>query len=83
MSVSDDVCETNVDDEPMMISSAVDFRELRCLRNKIHINLFITFWLSNSCWIVSAIIQVRKRRDPRRAVHIIYAKTFDKDNYLG
>ncbi len=35
-------------------------REMRCLRNKIHTNLFITFVLSNSCWIGTAVIQVRK-----------------------
>ena len=34
------------------------FREMRCLRNKIHTNLFFTFVLSNACWIGTAVIQV-------------------------
>lgn len=35
-------------------------REMRCLRNKIHTNLFITIILSNSCFIVTALVQVRE-----------------------
>lgn len=34
-------------------------RELRCLRNKIHVNLFVTFWGTKSCFIATAILQVR------------------------
>ena len=35
------------------------YREMRCLRNKIHINLFCTFIFTNSWWFISLIIQVR------------------------
>ena len=33
-------------------------REMRCLRNKIHTNLFLSLLTSNLCWILIAIIQV-------------------------
>jgi len=33
------------------------FKEIRCLRNKIHSNLFLTFILANTCWILTAIMQ--------------------------
>ena len=33
------------------------FREMRCLRNKIHANLFLTFILTNTCWIITAVMQ--------------------------
>ena len=32
-------------------------REMRCLRNKIHSNLFLTFILTNTCWIITAVMQ--------------------------
>ena len=32
-------------------------REMRCLRNKIHANLFLTYILANSCWILTAVMQ--------------------------
>jgi len=33
------------------------FKEMRCLRNKIHSNLFLTFILTNSCWIITSVMQ--------------------------
>ena len=33
-------------------------REIQCLRNKIHANLFITYVLTQSCWIVLTLIKV-------------------------
>ncbi len=36
-------------------------RELRCLRNKIHLNLFISYWITDLCWIIAQALQVRKR----------------------
>ena len=30
---------------------------MRCLRNKIHANLFLTYMLANSCWILTALMQ--------------------------
>ena len=35
------------------------FREMRCLRHKIHIGLFFTLILSDMSWIFTALIQVR------------------------
>ena len=32
-------------------------REMRCLRNKIHTNLFLTYILANTCWILTALMQ--------------------------
>ena len=32
-------------------------REMRCLRNKIHSNLFLTFILADTCWITTAVMQ--------------------------
>ena len=29
------------------------FREMRCLRNKIHANLFLTYILANSFWLAT------------------------------
>merc|ERR550532_2924849 len=33
----------------------LSLREVRCLRNKIHANLFFSYILSISCWIVTAL----------------------------
>jgi hypothetical protein len=33
-------------------------REMRCLRHKIHTNLFLSLLTSNLCWILIAVIQV-------------------------
>ena len=35
------------------------FRDLRCLRNTIHANLFITYILTDFLWIVNLSIEVR------------------------
>ena len=35
------------------------FRELRCLRHKIHMGLFLTFLLADLSWIFTALIQVK------------------------
>ena len=42
----------------MIICSFYINREMRCLRNRIHINLFCTFIFTNSWWFASIIIQV-------------------------
>ena len=49
------------------------FREMRCLRNKIHINLFLTFIFTNSWWFASIIIQVwiQKNVQSKRIWHIL------------
>lgn len=41
----------------MAITIFFYFKEMRCLRNKIHSNLFLTFILANTCWILTAIMQ--------------------------
>jgi len=38
-------------------SICIYFKEMRCLRNKIHANLFLTYILANSCWILTAAMQ--------------------------
>ncbi|XP_023322237.1 diuretic hormone receptor [Eurytemora carolleeae] len=38
-------------------SICIYFKEMRCLRNKIHANLFLTYILANSCWILTAVMQ--------------------------
>ena len=40
-----------------MIYTVCPDREMRCLRNKIHSNLFLTFILTNTCWIITAVMQ--------------------------
>ncbi|XP_059084966.1 diuretic hormone receptor-like [Tigriopus californicus] len=37
------------------------FKEIHCLRNKIHTNLFVTYILSNMFWILSATIHSTKQ----------------------
>ena len=39
------------------LNSCCYLREMRCLRNKIHSNLFLTFILTNSCWIITSVMQ--------------------------
>jgi hypothetical protein len=40
-----------------MSKSPLLSREMRCLRNKIHTNLFLTYILANTCWILTALMQ--------------------------
>ena len=36
------------------------FRELRCLRHKIHIGLFVTVGIANLTWLLTASLQVTR-----------------------
>jgi hypothetical protein len=44
--------------KPLIQQILTNFREMRCLRHKIHIGLFLTFLLADLSWIFTALIQV-------------------------
>ena len=47
-------------------------REMRCLRHKIHANLFVSLLTSNLGWILIAVLQVRKGRLFLCGNHFLY-----------
>lgn len=49
---------------PLSLSLSVALRELRCLRNTIHANLFFTYIMSALFWILLLSVQVRRARYP-------------------
>ena len=36
-----------------LISRLLNFRKLRCLRHKVHVGLFLSFWLYSLSWIIT------------------------------
>ena len=42
---------------------------MRCLRNKIHANLFLTFILTNSCWITTSVMTSLQHSSSSLEVH--------------
>jgi hypothetical protein len=34
------------------------YREMRCMRHKIHIGLFLTYIFADLAWIITALLQV-------------------------
>lgn len=50
------------------------YRDLRCLRNTIHINLFLTYILSIFLWILTLSLQVRKLLFCNISAYIFYRR---------
>lgn len=48
----------------------LSFRELRCLRHKIHIGLFTTLFLTDVSWIFTAVVQSLIHIDNSTAIHV-------------
>ena len=46
------------------------------MRNKIHANLFVTYILANFCWILSANVQVSRRRAQPFQTQVVVGSTY-------
>ncbi|XP_055607233.1 diuretic hormone receptor-like isoform X2 [Uranotaenia lowii] len=47
----------------LAVTVLINFKDLRCLRNTIHVNLFLTYIMSSSLWITILSLQINAKQD--------------------